>query len=158
MFFFRQVNLTSEGNIRALKFGVYIASAITVIGIYNFVTKIFLDPCCREHTVGETMLKISEFLSYMAGIGIITLIFLVFAKQILDKLNPRPDISWRAKSESGLNTLFAAILILNFGLLLVAQLPTTLIGCAKCSPDIMSEEERREWEKMKNDINIPIVP
>lgn len=157
MFFFRKVNLTSEGNIRALKLGVYIASAITIIGIFNFVIKTFLDPCCRDHTAGEAMLKISGFLSYIVGAGIIALTFLVFIKQIFDKVKPRADISWRAKSESGLNMLFVAILILNFGLLLVAQLPVTLIGCTECNPDIISQDEAKKWKKT-DEISIPFTP
>lgn len=157
MLFLRRISLTSEGNIRALKLGVYIASAVSILGIYNFLTKTFLDPCCRERTIGEVLLKVSSFLSYIIGIAIIVLIFLVFIKQILNKFSPKPDISWRTKSESGLNMLFVAILMLNFGLLLVAQLPVTLIGCTECSPDTIGQDESKDWKRLKN-INIPLAP
>ncbi len=137
--FLRRVNLLKEGNIRAFKFGIYIAAIITVVGIYNFLVKTFLDPCCQLHTTGESLLKISIFFSYIIGIGIIFLIFLIFVKQIFDKIKPDKDISWRQKKESSLNMLFVAILVLNFGLLLVAQAPVKLIGCTHCEVKTTTE-------------------
>ena len=130
--FLRRVNLFKEGNIRAFKFGIYIATTITVTGIYNFLVKTYLDPCCQERTAGESLLKISTFFSYIIGIGIIFLIFTVFIKQIFDKFKTKKDISWQREKDSGLNMLFVAILILNFGLLLISQVPVKFIGCTYC--------------------------
>jgi hypothetical protein len=147
--FLRRVNLFREGNIRAFKFGIYIAATITFIGIFNFLVKTFLDPCCQDHTVGEPLLKISTFLSYIVGIGIIFLVFMVFIKQLFDKFKTRKDIYWKREKESGLNMLFVAILIINFGLLLISHVPVKFIGCTYC-------ETSRDVEVIQDNNNIDL--
>ena len=77
MFFSGKENLLREGNVRAFKFGIYIATAITMLGIYNLIIKMFLDPCCQTHTAGERLLSSSSFLSSIIGGGMVFLIVFI---------------------------------------------------------------------------------
>ena len=138
------MDFLKQGNIRAFKFGAYIACVIIALGIYNFFVKIYFDPCCQEHTLGEFLYGISDFLSYITGIAIIILIFLSFFKiLIMDRFKKKKDISWRAEKESALNAVFITILIFNFCLLLGAQLPKVLIGCTGCAPVSLLESVKK---------------
>ncbi|NCF75023.1 MAG: hypothetical protein GWO87_00870 [Xanthomonadaceae bacterium] len=133
------MNLLKEGNVRALKFGCYIASVIIALFIYNFFIKLYFDPCCEENTFGEFMFSISNFLSYILGAGIIATVILVFIKIGIDKFKPEREIFFRKKKESFLNKFFIVILLANFCLLLAAQLPKLLIGCFGCKINHNSE-------------------
>lgn len=148
-------NLLREGNIRAFKLGIYIATVITVLGIYNLIVKMFFDPCCQEHTSGEFLIQIGTFLSSVIGGGMFLLILVVIVKSIIERMMPQQDISWRVKKESGLNMLFVAILILNFGLLLVAQAPITFIGCFRCEPEATDVDNVIYGDNQEEKLNLP---
>ncbi|MCD4705566.1 hypothetical protein K8R61_00610 [bacterium] len=127
------MDLLKEGNVRALKFGCYIACVIIALFIYNFFIKIYFDPCCQENTFGEFMFSVSSFLSYVMGAGIIATIIFIFIKTKIDKFRPKREILFKKKKESSLIIFFIIILLANFCLLLAAQLPIVLIGCVGCN-------------------------
>ena len=107
------MNFVAEGNIRAFKFGFYIAVVIVTLGIYNFIAKTFFDPCCQNHTAGEAMLEFGNFLSIAIGVAMLILIIAVFIRLVFNNFRPKKYISWKAEKESALNTFFIVILIIN---------------------------------------------
>ena len=137
------MNLLKEGNVRALKFGCYIACVIIVLFIYNFFIKIYFDPCCQENTSGDFIFLISSFLFYIFGIGIIAAIVFILIKTKIDKVRPKREILFKKKNESFLNIFFVVILLANFFLLLAAQLPKILIGCVGCKSILEQEKTKR---------------
>ncbi|MEA2064936.1 MAG: hypothetical protein U9O66_01395 [Patescibacteria group bacterium] len=137
------MDLLRDGNHKAMKFGGYMLCIIIALGIYNFFVKIYLDPCCQEHTTGEFLFRISNFFSYLIAGGILILIIFVFLKFIFNKIKPQGKVSWKAEKESVLNATFIIILIINFCFLLAAQLPKFLIGCTGCDATPIEEDIRR---------------
>ena len=137
------MNLLRDGNYRAVKFGGYIMCVIIALGIYNFFVKIYLDPCCQEHTIGEFLFRISNFLSYIVGGGMLVLIIFIFLKFIFNQIKPKGEVSWSVEKESILNATFIVVLIINFCFLLAAQLPKFLIGCTGCDTTPIEEDVRR---------------
>ena len=137
------MNLLREGNYKAMKFGGYMLCVIMALGIYNFFVKIYLDPCCQEHTIGEFLFKISNFLSYLIAGGILIFIVIIFLKFIFDKIKPKEEGSWSVEKESVLNATFIVILIINFCFLLAAQLPKFVIGCTSCDATSIEEDVRK---------------
>ncbi len=137
------MDLLRDGNHKAVKFGGYMLCVIIALGIYNFFVKIFLDPCCQEHTVGEFLFRISDFFSYIIAAGILILIIFIFLKFVFYKIKSKTEVSWDAERESVLNATFVIILIINFCFLLAAQLPKFLIGCTSCDATPIDEDIRK---------------